>query len=106
MASHPTPQHTCLTRLLSLTSEGLVVTGNGKRLQRAGKRRLKAGGAWTGERAGDSLVVDVLRGQPPLADWAATQKPQPSVRASERSTGFLGLLLLGCVCVQSLLSCV
>ena len=39
---HPST-HTCLTRLLSLTSEGLVVTGNGKRLQRAGKRRLKAG---------------------------------------------------------------
>ena len=43
MASYPTPQHTFLTRLLSLTSEGLVVTGNGKRLQRAGKRMLKAG---------------------------------------------------------------
>ena len=58
-----------------------------------------------GERAGDSLLVDVLRGQPPLANWAAAQKPQPSVRAPERSTGFLGLSLLGCVCAVTAQSC-
>ena len=50
MASYPTPQHTFLTRLLSLTSEGLVVTGNGKRLQSRKKdAESREGHGWESE---------------------------------------------------------
>lgn len=45
-------------------------------------------------RAGDSLRTDILRGQLSLALWAATQRPQLSVRVSEENTLLLGALAI------------
>lgn len=94
---HPST-HTCLTRLLSLTSEGLVVTGNGKRLQRAGKRRLKAGRGMDRRTSRGQPGGGFPQGPAAVGKLGSYPAPQPSAWASARSTGFLGLLLLGCVC--------
>lgn len=92
VASHPTPQHTPVSPGFS------AYYWEWQEAPQSWERRLKAERGVDGRKSWGQPAVDVLRGQPPVANWAAAQKPQPSVRAPERSTRFLGLLLLGCVC--------
>lgn len=92
-----TRTHTCLVRLLESHS-GLPYGGwEGQQApesqEKEGKTREGCGQKY--ELGTDSLLADTLRGQLTLANWAAIQRPQLSVRASEKTTYFsLGFLLL------------
>lgn len=79
--------HTCPVRILKFPSgepcggwEGLetigsMVSGHGNWNQRE---------KWTEEQVGDSLIARLLRSQLTLANWAAIQRPQLSVRGSKK----------------------